>query len=98
MNGMNVTPSNYKHHFGCLYTAKNQNGFVQAIKEYLGNEYTSGCIKRMLENYPTEYPCTFTIVDQSFECGRIYIQSKQRTRSKDHDFIDSMKKLRETEQ
>lgn len=58
---------------GHLYDVKNQNGFNSALYQYF--DYTPKSeVRRMLQNWPKKYPCRINIIDQSFECGRVYVE------------------------
>ena len=72
-----------------LYVVNNQNGVEQSLYDYFGHNsneqrYSKKEIRKMLQNYPKRtkkyhsrglsvYPCAFVIIDQTFECGRIYL-------------------------
>lgn len=64
-----------------LYTAENQNGFNNALYDYFGAtddgvDFTKSKkqVREMVQNFPETYPTAFVIVDQSFECNRVYIE------------------------
>lgn len=60
---------------GHCYAVKNQNGFNAALYDYFKDcDYSKKTIRKMVQNYPLHYPTTIIIVDQSFECGRVYIE------------------------
>ena len=69
--------NNFKKITGHLYTARNQNGFNNALYDYFGEEtsYTKKEIREMIQNHPTIYPTAFVIVDMTFECNRMYIET-----------------------
>lgn len=67
---------------GHVYNVENQNGFNNALYDYFsatddGNNNTKSkkTVKEMVQNFPKIYPTTIIIIDQSFECGRVYIES-----------------------
>jgi hypothetical protein len=67
---------NFKKETGFRYKIKNQNGSNNALYDYYepeDNGRTKGKIREALQNFPTKYPCKITIIDQMFECGRIYV-------------------------
>lgn len=69
---------NYKKISQIIYLADNQNGFNQSLYDYFecnSNEsnYSKKDIRKMIQNFPTKYPCVFAIIDKVFECNRIYI-------------------------
>ena len=69
---------NYKKLSGVIYFAKNQNGFNNSLYDYFGHNnggvrYSKDKIREMTQNFPVFYPCVFAIIDQTFECMRVYI-------------------------
>lgn len=67
---------------GHVYYVKNQNGFINALYDYFcatddgkDNTYSKQQVRKMIENFPESYPTNIVIIDQSFECGRVYIES-----------------------
>jgi len=71
----------FKKITGHLYSAENQNGFNNALYDYFSatdngdnNTYSKKKVREMVQNFPEVYPTAFVIVDQSFECGRVYIE------------------------
>lgn len=61
---------------------ENQNGFNNALYDYfnatddgIDNTYSKKKVREMFQNFPEIYPTTIVIIDQSFECGRIYIEN-----------------------
>lgn len=64
-----------------LYTAKNQNGFKNALYDFFGAAYNTPLayskkeVREMIQNYPESYPTAFVIVDESHEGRRIYIET-----------------------
>jgi len=76
------SPFNFKHLMGDSYKVLNQNGFNNALYDFIGcvengtdNSYTKEDIRRAVvkDNYPTHYPCQISITNQMFECFRIYV-------------------------
>lgn len=69
----------FRNIFHNHYWVKNQNGFKGAVKHFLKgqgyNLYTNKEIKRMIQNYPTKYPCEIYIDERIFEQYRIFIHS-----------------------
>jgi hypothetical protein len=66
---------NFKRHINTIYTVYNQNGFNAALYDYFGLcNYSKKEIREMVQNHPTTYPKSIRIVDQSFECRRVYIE------------------------
>jgi len=65
--------SKFKRHTQHIYTVKNQNGFNNAMYDYFGVDYVKKEIREMVQSFPTKYPVTISIIDKSFECGRVYI-------------------------
>ncbi len=70
--------NNYKRITGHVYSIKNQNGFNNALYDYFGigidSTYSKGEVRKMVQNFPTKYPTNIVIIDQSFECRRVYIE------------------------
>ncbi len=74
--------SKFRKITGHVYKVKNQNGFNNALYDYFGasdneepNTYTKSKVREMIQNYPKIYPTTIVIIDNSFECGRVYIEN-----------------------
>lgn len=70
---------NFIHHTGHLYTVKNQNGFNNALYDYFnatgdGANFTKAEVRKMVQNFPPYYPVSMIIIDQSFECNRVFIE------------------------
>ena len=59
------------------YLVKNQNAFNKALYDFFGindeSNTTKKEIRNMVQTYPAYYPCMIIIINQSFECSRIYI-------------------------
>jgi len=55
------------------YIVENQNGFNNALYDYF-KDYKKESVRKMVQDYPKYYPTTIVIVDQSFECSRVYIE------------------------
>lgn len=73
--------SKFKRITGHLYTAKNQNGFKNALYDYFNatdnsgnNTFSKKQVREMIQNHPVSYPTAFVIINKSFECGRVYIE------------------------
>ena len=61
---------------GHCYWVKNQNGFNAALYHYFSDsQRTKKQIREMVQNFPEKYPTTIVIVDQSFECARVYVET-----------------------
>jgi len=69
---------------GHVYNVENQNGFNNALYDYFcaidkedgkGNSYTKEKVRKMVQNFPEIYPTTIVIIDNSFECSRVYIEN-----------------------
>jgi hypothetical protein len=58
---------------GHCYIVENQNGFNNALYDYF-KDYEKERVRKMVQNYPEHYPTTIIIIDQSFECNRVYIE------------------------
>ena len=62
------------------YIVENQNGFNNALYNYFGcgkesgEGYTKEQVRGMVQNYPKSYPTEIIIIDQTFECMRVYIE------------------------
>ena len=69
--------SNFTHISANHYKVLNQNGFNNALYHYFSDEphFTKKRIREMVENYPTVYPCEIYIIDLTFECSRIFVES-----------------------
>lgn len=66
---------NFKRITDHVYKAFNQNGFNNALYDFFGAiDDEKKEVRQMVQNYPAKYPSTFLIVDQSFECCRVYIE------------------------
>lgn len=74
---------NFKRISGHMYKVYNQNGLNNALYDYFNVDdgegysggYTKERVRKMLENWPKKYPCKIIIVDQSFECARVYLET-----------------------
>jgi ATP-dependent helicase/DNAse subunit B len=69
-------PTNFKKETGFRYKVKNQNGLNNALYDFYdpeNNGRTKIDIRKALENYPIKYPCKIFIIDQMFECRKIYL-------------------------
>jgi hypothetical protein len=71
---------NFKKETALRYKIKNQNGLNNALYDFYdatnhGNDsrYSKKEIRKSLENYPIQYPCKITIIDNMFECNRIFV-------------------------
>jgi hypothetical protein len=64
---------NWVKHSGHLYSVKNQNGFNNALYNFYQYQDKKD-IRRAVQNYPDYYPADIIIIDQMFECNRIYIE------------------------
>ena len=67
---------------GHVYHVENQNGFNNALYDYFGATddgmnctHSKKGVRKMVQNYPETYPTTIVIINQSFECSRIYIET-----------------------
>lgn len=79
-----IEMANFIKHSGHLYTVENQNGFNNALYDYFDvntdhrseedKNYRKQEIRKMIQIFPNYYPASIVIIDQSFECGRIYIE------------------------
>jgi hypothetical protein len=72
---------NFKHICGNTYLIKNQNGFNNAIYDFMdaeNNEKES--IRKAVQNFPTKYPTIISIYSQMFECSRIHIDITEPTK------------------
>lgn len=72
---------NFKMITGHMYIAENQNGFNNSLYDYFGatddgegNEYSKKRVREMVQNIPPSYPIGIVIIDQTFECGRLYLE------------------------
>lgn len=67
---------NFRKHSGHLYTVKNQNGLNNALYDYFDvvDDTKKESIRSMLQNFPRYYPISIVIIDQSFECNRVYLE------------------------
>ena len=72
---------NWWRHNGHLYSVKTQNGLNQALYDFFnatddGDNCTHSKehVRKMVQNFPRRYPVSFVIVDQSFECERVYLE------------------------
>jgi hypothetical protein len=63
---------------GHCYIVENQNGFNNALYDYFECDKKGSMnkdeVRSMIQNFPKNYPTEIIIIDQSFECGRIYIE------------------------
>lgn len=73
---------NFRKISGHVYHIENQNGFNNALYDYFeasddvkDNSYSKKKIREMVQNYPQSYPTYFVVIDQSFESGRVYIET-----------------------
>ena len=70
---------NFLRHTGHLYTVKNQNGFNNALYNYYEVDKKGNLskkeVRKMVQNFPEYYPISIIIIDQSFECSRVYIET-----------------------
>lgn len=59
-----------------LYFVKNQNGFNNALYNYFDTDesYTKSQVRAMVQNFTSHYPTAMVIIDQSFECRRVYLE------------------------
>ncbi len=71
----------FYRHTDHLYTVENQNGFKNALYDFFGatddgKDFTTSKqeVKKMVQNYPEIYPCSIVIINQSFECSRVYVE------------------------
>ena len=74
--------SRFRKITGHVYNVENQNGFNNALYHYFGatdngenNTYSKKEVREMVQNFPEMYPTTIVIIDNSFECGRVFIES-----------------------
>jgi len=74
--------SRFRKITGHVYNVENQNGFNNALYDYFGatddgmnNTHSKKKVREMIQNFPELYPTTIVIIDLSFECGRVYIES-----------------------
>jgi len=72
---------NFIKHTGHLYTVKNQNGLNNALYDFYdavdNPEYPQRSkkeVKKMVQNIPPYYPISMVIIDQAFECNRVYLE------------------------
>lgn len=71
----------FRKHTTHLYTVKNQNGFNNALYDFFSgiidedNTFSKKRIRSMVQNFPLYYPISIVIINQSFECGRVYIEA-----------------------
>ena len=66
---------------GHLYMVKNQNGLNNALYDFYGatdngENFTKSKkeVRNMMQDVPPYYPISVVIVDQSFECNRVYLE------------------------
>lgn len=64
---------NFIKHSGHVYSVKNQNALNQALYDFDPHSSKKE-VRHMLQNWPNKYPATIVIINQSFECGRIYVE------------------------
>lgn len=67
---------NFKRESNYRYKVKNQNGLNNALYDYYTPEETGRTkkeIRNALQNWPIKYPCKIIIIDDMFECNRIYL-------------------------
>jgi len=68
--------SKFRRITGHVYNVENQNGFNNALYDYFNaTDVDKKKVREMVQNFPEIYPTTIVIIDQSFECGRIYIEN-----------------------
>lgn len=74
--------SKFRKITGHVYNVENQNGFNNALYDYFGatddgkdNTHLKKKVREMVQNFPKSYPTTIVIIDQSFECSRVYIET-----------------------
>ena len=74
--------SRFRKITGHVYNVENQNGFNNALYDYFSvtedgksSTHSKKNVREMVQNFPEIYPTTIVIIDQSFECGRVYIES-----------------------
>lgn len=65
---------NFRKVSGHCYHVANQNGFNNALYDFYNENGNKEAIRKMVQNYPKYYPTTIIIIDQSFECNRLYIE------------------------
>ena len=59
------------------YEVRNQRGLNNALYHCVGYDGLAKGkkeIREMLQNWPKSYPCKLTFIDQSFSCGRVYVE------------------------
>lgn len=73
--------TNFRMITGHMYIANNQNGFNNALYDYFQatdtgdtNAYSKKQVREMVQNIPPYYPVGIVIIDQTFECGRLYLE------------------------
>jgi len=66
---------------GHLYMVKNQNGLNNALYDFYGatdsgENFTKSKkeVRSMVQDVPPYFPISVVIVDQSFECNRVYLE------------------------
>lgn len=83
---------NFIQHTGHLYTVKNQSGFNAALYDYYdadkhNNSLSKAEVRKMVQSWPIKYPTSIIIIDQAFECSRIYIEILDLKKESIKDFI-----------
>ena len=76
------TMKNYEKVTHSVYSVENQNGFNNALYDYFNanddgtnNAFSKKEVRKMIQNFPEKYPTSIVIIDQTFECNRIYIET-----------------------
>lgn len=69
---------------GHCYSVKNQNGFNGALYDFFkvgepNSNITKESVRKMIQNFPTQYPTNIVIVNLSVECGRVWIETFEGT-------------------
>lgn len=74
--------SRFRKITGHVYNVENQNGFNNALYDFFSatddgknNTVSKKDVRRMIQNFPKIYPTTIVIIDQTFECARVYIET-----------------------
>ena len=74
---------NYQCVMKGAYLVKNSNAMYQALYDYMANEnYSKKRLKEMLRWVPTRYPAFVLFHDQTFDAGRILMDSLHLNRLK----------------
>ena len=76
-----IIKNGFHRHTGHFYTVENQNGFNNALYDFysatddgVNASYSKKDIRKMVQNYPDLYPRSIIIIDQTYECSRIFIE------------------------